>query len=114
MFEECHKCEQGLECKYDYATLKYGYWWKWRNESHKHRYVDFLNNLLAPFPAVSEDDVEYPYPIPTPFRCLTEESCKGGLDSECAKATKVHFVVFVAQGTISNCKPARDAHLRSG
>ena len=85
MFEECHKCEQGLECKYDYATLKYGYWWKWRNESHKHRYVDFLNNLLAPSPALGEDDVEYPYPIPTPYRCLTEESCKGGLDSECAK-----------------------------
>ena len=84
MFKECHKCEEGLECKYDYATLKYGYWWKWRNESHKRRYIDFINNLLAPLPALGEDDVQYPHPIPTYYKCLTEESCKGGLDSECA------------------------------
>lgn len=37
MFKECHKCEHGLECKDDYATLKPGYWWKWRNDSYKDR-----------------------------------------------------------------------------
>jgi len=68
----------------DHATLKSGYWWKWRNESHKRRYVEFTNNLLAPLPALGEDDVQYPYPIPTYYKCITEESCKGGLDSECA------------------------------
>lgn len=26
MFKECKKCEVGLECKDDYATLKPGYW----------------------------------------------------------------------------------------
>ena len=83
MFKECRKCEEGLECRDDYATLKPGYWWKWRNESNKDRYIDFINNLLAPLPALGENDVRYPHSIPTPYRCRMEKSCKGGLDSPC-------------------------------
>ena len=85
MFEKCHKCGQGgLECKDDHATLKSGYWWKWRNESQKIRYRAFIANLLASAPALGHGDVQYPYPIPTPYKCLVEESCRGGLDSPCA------------------------------
>ena len=84
MFKECNKCGHELICKDGYATLKSGYWWKWRNESHKRRYIDFINNLLAPMPALSEDDVQYPYPIPKQYRCPMEKSCKGGLDSNCS------------------------------
>ena len=84
MFKECRKCGHGLECINDYATLKSGFWWKWMNESHKRRYKDFINNLLVPLPALGEDDVQYPYPLPTPYKCPMEKSCKGGLDSECA------------------------------
>ena len=83
MFKECHKCEHGLECKDDYATLKSGFWWKWRNDSQKRRYKDFINNLLAPLPALGEDDVQYLYPIPMPYRCPKEESCRGGFDAQC-------------------------------
>lgn len=84
MFEKCHKCGQGgLECKDDHATLKSGYWWKWRNESQKIRYRAFIANLLASAPALGHGDVQYPYPIPTPYKCLVEESCRGGLDSPC-------------------------------
>ena len=83
MFKECSKCGYGLICKDDYATLKSGYWWKWRNESHKRRYIDFMNNLLAPLPALGEDDVRYPYPIPKQYKCRMEKACKGGLDSNC-------------------------------
>jgi len=78
------KCEHGLICKDDYASLKSGYWWKWRNESHKRRYIDFINNLLAPLPSLSEDDVQYPYPIPKQYMCPLETACKGGLDSNCS------------------------------
>ena len=84
MFEECRKCEAGLQCKDDYATLKSGYWWKWRNESAKRLYMDFINNLLAPLPALGKDDVLFPYAIPIPYKCPIEDSCKGGLDAKCA------------------------------
>ena len=84
MFEKCHKCGQGgLKCRDDYASLKSGYWWEWRNETHKHRYIKFTKNLLAELPALDSSQVQYPYPVPTPYRCSREESCKGGFDSPC-------------------------------
>ena len=83
MFEKCYKCVGGLQCKDDYASLKSGYWWKWRTEAHKDRYLDFIKNLQASLPLLGADDVRYPYPIPTAYRCPIEESCIGGLDSPC-------------------------------
>ncbi len=84
MFKGCFKCGQGgLKCQNDYATLKSGYWWEWRNNTHKDRYNVFINNLLVSAPAFDVFHVEYPYPIPTPYKCPEEESCKGGLDSPC-------------------------------
>ena len=83
MFKECHKCERGLECKDDYATLKPGYWWKWRNDSYKDRYTEFLRNLLASSPVLDAASVQYPHPMPKPYKCPIEGSCKGGLDSPC-------------------------------
>ena len=84
MFEKCSKCEQGLECQDDYASLKSGYWWKWRNETSKYRYKTFINNLLQSLPALGKDDVQYPHPIPKPYHCPEETSCEGGLDALCA------------------------------
>ena len=84
MFEQCYKCVEGLQCTDDYASLKSGYWWKWRRETHKGRYIVFIKNLQASLPALGADDVRYPYAIPTPYQCPREESCKGGLDSPCA------------------------------
>ncbi|XP_078376765.1 cysteine repeat modular protein A-like isoform X1 [Oculina patagonica] len=84
MFEKCHKCGQGgLTCQDDYASLKAGYWWEWRNVSHTDRYRDFIANLLTSSPALDASSVQYPFPIPTPYKCPREESCKGGLDSSC-------------------------------
>ena len=72
-----------MECKDDYVSLKPGYWWKWRNKTHKARYEYFIKNLLSPWPALGDIDVQYPYPIPTPYRCPLEGSCRGGLNSPC-------------------------------
>ncbi|XP_078377194.1 uncharacterized protein LOC144660448 [Oculina patagonica] len=84
MFEQCHKCGQGgLKCQDDYASLKSGYWWEWRNLTQKDHYNDFIANLLAYVPALDVSSIQYPFPIPTPYKCLREESCKGGLDSPC-------------------------------
>ena len=86
MFEGCYKCGiGGLECQDDYASLKSGHWWKWRNKTQKGRYKDFIKNLLAPIPSLNASNVHYPFPIPMPYQCQVEEACKGGLDSPCEK-----------------------------
>ena len=85
MFEKCHKCgDGGLKCKDDYASLKSGYWWEWRNKKHRDRYRDFIANMLASLPALDVVSVQFPHPIPTPYRCQVEDSCMGDLDSPCA------------------------------
>ena len=83
MFEKCHKCARGLECKDDAISLKSGYWWEWRNKTCKHRYRDFITNLMASLPALDASRVQYPFPVPTPYKCPREKSCNGGLDSPC-------------------------------
>ena len=84
MFKQCFKCGQGgLKCQDDYASLKSGHWWEWRNETHKSRYKVFIKNLLASLPILDAFHVQYPYAVPMPYRCPAEESCKGGLDSQC-------------------------------
>ena len=84
MFQECFECGQwGLKCQDDYATLKSGHWWEWRNQTYQDRYKLYIKNLLSSTPALDAVNVQYPYPIPTPYRCPTEQSCKGGLDSLC-------------------------------
>ena len=85
MFKECEKCGHGLQCKDDYAVLKSGYWWAWRNASHKRNYKNFIKNLLESVPALGKDKVQFPYSIPTQYKCRMEDSCKGGLDSQCEK-----------------------------
>ena len=84
MFKECSKCGKGgLKCQDDYASLKPGHWWEWRNETHKNRYQEFIKNLQASSPTIDTYHVQYPYAIPTPYKGPAEESCKGGLDSPC-------------------------------
>ncbi|KAL9978890.1 hypothetical protein ACROYT_G016473 [Oculina patagonica] len=84
LFEKCHKCGTGgLECNNDSASLKPGYWWRWRNGTYKNRYRDFIKNLFEAQPSSDAYLVQYPYPIPKPYKCPREESCKGGLDSPC-------------------------------
>ena len=83
LFKECFKCGQELKCQDDYASLKSGHWWEWRNKTYKDRYKLFIKNMLIPSPALDAFHVQYPYPIPKPYKCAAEESCKGGLDSPC-------------------------------
>ena len=77
-----------MECKNDYVSLKPGFWWRWRNETHRDRYEYFIKNLLSSLPALGDADVQYPHPIPTPYRCPLEESCRGGLVAPCKAGYK--------------------------
>ena len=103
MFKKCHECGRGLKCQDEYASLKSGYWWSWRNKTQKDRYVVFITNLLSVSPALDEDSVKYPHPLPTPYKCPEEKSCKGGIDSICedgysgplcSVCTKGHYKQF--------------------
>ena len=85
MFEKCHKCVGGLKCKDDCVSLESGYWWKWQNDTQIEQYRDFIANLLTKVPKLDDSSVQYHFPIPTPYRCPREESCKGGLDAQCEK-----------------------------
>ena len=88
LFKKCYKCDEGLECREEYVTLKPGYWWRWRNNTYKDRYKVFIANLLSSSPALGDGDVHYPYPIPTPHRCQEKASCEGGMDSTCKDGYK--------------------------
>ena len=107
LFHGCYKCNQksGLICQDDYASLKRGHWWQWRNESYKYRYKDFIKNLLASLPALDEFSVRYPHPIPTPYKCPVEDSCKGGLDSECALGYEGPLCAVCSSGYYKQLKP---------
>ena len=85
-------------CQDDFALLKSGFWWQWRNESYKHRYQNFTQNLLSSSPALDNNSVQYPYAIPTPYRCHVVESCKGGLDSLCGKGYKGPLCAVCSSG----------------
>ena len=98
MFEKCEECGRELECQDEYATLKPGYWWRWRNETHKDRYKAFIANLLASSPALDKHNVQYPYPLPIPYRCPEKDSCKGGMDSLCKDGYKGPLCSVCRQG----------------
>lgn len=95
------------EMQDDYATLKCGHWWQWRNETHKKRYKIFIENLLAASPKLDAFHLEYPNPLPTPYKCPAEESCKGGLDSpvwKWVRRSTMQCLQFRIQQTIENLR----------
>ena len=98
MFDKCEECGRGLKCQDEYATLKPGYWWRWRNKTQRDRYSVFIANLLASSPALGEDDVKYPYPLPIPYKCQEKVSCEGGLDSACKEGNKGPLCSVCTQG----------------
>ena len=92
------ECGREFQCKNEYASLKPGYWWRWRNKTRRDRYSVFITNLLSPWPAVGEDDVQYPYPLPIPYKCPRKESCEGGLDSTCKEGYSGPLCSVCTQG----------------
>ena len=98
MFDKCEKCGRELKCQDDYSTLKPGYWWRWRNKTHKDHYRVFIANLLTSSPALGETDVQYPHPLPKPYKCPKEDSCEGGIDSTCTDGYKGPLCSVCDQG----------------
>ena len=115
MFERCSKCGQGgLKCQDDYASLKSGHWWEWRNKTHRDRYNVFIKNLLAFTPEFDVYHVHYPYLIPMPYKCPTEESSKGGLDSSCGDGYKGPLCSACSLGYYKQFKVRKTCASKSG
>ena len=113
MFEKCHKCGKGVTCQDEYASLKSGYWWRWRNKTRKDRYMVFIANLVTSLPALTENDIQYPYPLPTPYRCPIEDSCKGDLDSLCEIGYEGPLCAVCSSGyykQLQTCKKCPSKH----
>ena len=81
-----------MKCVEDYVTLENGYWWKWKNETHKLIYEHFTKNELNVTGSLARNldssppnhtRFEYPYALPKPHQCPRKESCLGGLNSSC-------------------------------
>ena len=98
MFEKCKKCGRELKCQDDYATLKPGYWWRWKTKTQKDRYRLFIANLVASSPSLGKNDVQYPHPLPKPYKCPKEDSCEGGIDSTCTGGYKGPLCSVCDQG----------------
>ena len=58
MFEKCEQCGRELQCQDEYAILKPGYWWRWKNKTYRDRYIFFVAKLLESSPALGEDDIQ--------------------------------------------------------
>ena len=113
MFGKCQKCGNGLECQNEFATLKSGYWWKWRNNTHKDKYQSFIDNLLSSSPALDKEKVQYSFPLPTPYKCPEEGLVKVAWIPLAKMDTKAHFVVYVQKDTIRSYTSVKNVHLRS-
>ncbi|XP_078370511.1 uncharacterized protein LOC144654286 [Oculina patagonica] len=115
MFNKCHKCGQGgLECKDDYASLKNGYWWEWRNKTHIHRYRHFITNLLASVPESDAFHVHFPHPIPTPYKCPIEDSCEGGLESPCGTGYEGPLCAVCSSGYYKQLQTCKQCPSKKG
>ena len=115
LLEGCHECgKNGLVCQGEYVSLKPGYWWQWRNHSYKSRYQEFIENLIAAIPALDENSVKYPYPLPTPYMCQVPDSCAGGMVTHHARmVTRDQFAPYAAWITTSNPTLAKKSPSKS-
>ena len=117
LFEGCTPCDRkGLKCVNDSVTLQNGYWWEWKNQTHKELYQQFTVILseaeFAPVPRnnteIANSCIEYHYSLPRPHKCLREQSCLGGLDSLCAKGYKGPLCDVCSAGHYKQLKTCKE------
>ena len=53
---------------------------------------------MVSLPAFDDVSVQYPYAMPTPYKCQVEESCKGGLESPCGDGYKGPLCAVCSSG----------------
>ena len=117
MFEGCKPCPPyGLKCLDDGIVLESGFWWQWKNETHRELYRSFTDNLKNDsFSPVlhansSEDNnslIEYRYTIPRPYICPLEVACNGGVDSSCVDGYEGPLCTICSNGYYKQLKKCK-------
>ena len=88
-FGPCKACPaQGVECSHDKLNLSRGFYWKWANNSrndNKSTYKLLIANLANENDKYNNNTRKFIGKVPKAYKCLREQSCLGGIDSECAE-----------------------------
>lgn len=82
----CHR--QGVECSNDTLRLSRGFYWSWtRNGSNsdKYFYKLLIANLAIESDSYNNESMKYVGTVPKAYKCIRQDSCLGGIDSECAE-----------------------------
>ena len=88
-FGPCKACPaQGVECSHDKLNLSREFYWKWANNSrndNKSIYKLLIANLANENDKHDNNTRKFISKVPKAYKCLREQSCLGGIDSECAE-----------------------------
>lgn len=84
-FGPCLSCpSEGLDCVNESVSLKKGYYWQWDSDESILAYKAFADNLKIENDFYYRNTSSYNGTLPQPYQCPRVESCKGGLESQCA------------------------------
>lgn len=89
-FGPCTACpSQGVECFNDTLLLSRGFYWSWlgngRNSDNKNVYKLLNVNLAIESDSYNNKTMKYVGKVPKVYKCPRQDSCLGGIDSECAE-----------------------------
>lgn len=88
-FGSCTACPgHGVECSNDTLRLSHGFYWSWTSNgsnSQKYLYKLLIANLAIESDSYLNESMKYVGRVPKAYKCLRQDSCLGGIDSECAE-----------------------------
>ena len=83
-FGNCLKCEaKGIQCEFDYQTLRQNFWWSWNyNRTNLKKDLAFVDNLKMNSDSYDRHSSYFYGPIPKAHQCLRKGVCLGGYTFE--------------------------------
>ena len=89
-FGPCTACSgKGVECSDDKLDLSRGFYWNWGDHDGNHSkstYKLFITNLAIRNDKYNERTTRFNGKLPKAYKCIRENSCLGGIDSQCAES----------------------------
>lgn len=88
-FGPCTACPGlGVECSNDTLRLSRGFYWSWtRNgsKSDKYFYKLLIAGLAIESDTYDNESMKYVGRVPKAYKCIRQDSCLGGIESQCAE-----------------------------